>query len=346
MQAGLSLAIEAHPPLLTVVDEYKKPSPPTSPRIHQAGIDDVTFSLQVADPERREMLRHWSVGTRLGRVSRDGFESLWPPHQAFWFPKTGTLSVQAKRTRKASLLPAGELRDAAQNIVGTLVDAGIVDRGDRPYATGRLRCTRIDSAVDVEFPSALDGSRFLRALSLVHEWGGFYPQVIGVPGEQTVQHRRRRGKNVAARVYSRHREEIGRVPGEIIRLEVQHRMKPSVEARSISPAHVRDWWVEHFVSMAPTNGKVKIAQTEAIVVALAERVAADEITARQAADVAFFLQVEQLGMLDAVFPSRKIKDRRRLVKQLGVKLSDAQSQDLNVDVGQVVALGVDRQHWR
>lgn len=104
--------------------------------------------------------------------------------------------------------------------------------------------------------------------------------------------------------------------------------------------------MEHFVSMAPTNGKVKIAQTEAIVVALAERVAADEITARQAADVAFFLQVEQLGMLDAVFPSRKIKDRRRLVKQLGVKLSDAQSQDLNVDVGQVVALRVDRQHWR
>lgn len=341
------LGLSAHPPLLTVVDEYKKPSPsPTVPQVHQAGIDDLSFTLQVEDPDRRRMLDHWSVGRRLGTPTRDGFQSLWPPHQAFWFPQTGTLSVQAKRVPKNRLLPAGEVSTAAQQVVGVLVDAGILDRGARPFATGQLKISRLDAAVDVEFPTALEGSRFLKAVSLVREWGGFYPQIVGVPGQQTVQHRRQRGKNVAARVYSRHREELARLPGEIIRLEVQHRFKPSVEARSLSAPQVQNMWVGHFFEMAPRNGKVKIAQTEAIVVALAERVAADEITVRQAADAAFFLQVEQAGMLADVFPARKIKDRRRLVKQLGVSVADAHTEDLNVDVGEVVALGLERRHWK
>lgn len=341
----------AHPPLLTVVDEYEKTSSslPSSPEVLQAGIDDLTLNLRVEDPERRRMLDHWRVGRgKLGTQSRDGFRALWPPHQAFWFAETGTLSIQVKRERKGRLLGAGDLRHAAQQVVGVLVDAGVVDRGDRAFATGLMRCSRLDATVDVAMPSAQSGVELLRALELMPEWGGLYVAGYGRPGEKTVYHKRRRERGsdtVVARVYSRHREELARRPGEVIRFEVEHRYKPSVEARTLTGAIVRDLWVGHFFSMAPTNGKVRIGDRKAVAVKLAERVAAGEITYRQAEQVSAFLEFERSGLLDRTYPARVIRERRRLIKRLGVSLADAGLDDVDVDVGRVVALGVDRSNW-
>lgn len=339
------------PPLLTVVDQVKKLTPkprPLVPTVLQAGVDDITLNLHIEDPERRRMLDHWAVGHKLGTQTRDGFQALWPPHQASWFPSTGTLSIQAKRARKLDLVPLHEVPVVAQELVGVLVGAGLLDRGARPYGAGEMSCSRIDVALDVEMPTGQAGLDFLTALEGMRDWGGLYVDGEGKRGERTVQHWRDLGngrRKLMARVYSRHFRVPGLAPGEVIRFELERRFKPSVEARVLKPDMVRDLWLRHFVAMCPDSGRVKIGERDSVLMKLAERVEAGEITYRDLEQADAFLQLERLGLLGSVYPASVIKARRRKMKRLGVGLSDVGAQDVSVDVGQVVGLGVDRRHW-
>lgn len=338
--------VRTDPPQLTVVDQYEKPYPEglisDGPSLLQAGIDDITLNVPI--DRNREYLDAYRMGRgRLGTFSVNQFSDLWPPHVAFWYPNTGTLSVEVKRSDKRRLWGSYGVREALHAVCRIVINAGLYDRPAQ--FVERMTCSRLDVAVDVLFESPLLGRELLSAVAAAPMWGGLYCDSVGRPGERTVYQKRKRergGDRVVGRVYSRHREHVSE-PGTVVRFEREQRYKPGVPVSTLGWEKAWSLWGEHFGELASSAGSLVIGDREVIGMDLAERVARGEITYRQAEMVGSFLEFEKLGLVESVYPARVVGERRRLIRKLGLSLKDAA--EVKVDVGNVIALGLNRRAW-
>ena len=328
------------PPPLTegVADEFV-----LRPGVMQVGIDDVTLVAEVTSSHVENVKRHVDGAPRnrwgaymLGQDSGFGkWESLFDRHRVFFKPDSGRLYVQAKLAPPGRLLPPTLVPQAVGVLDTVLAYYGVVV--EKPWEVGR-----IDVAVDVAMETATDGKLLLDALRAVRLPRGWYGESAG-PKTPTVYHRLPKGK-VGARNYSRHRE-TGAGPYEVVRMERQVWVSPRRPLEDYSPELVKSIWTDHYLALVPRSGKVEVGTQEEIVMKLARRVEDGEIAFGKYEQAVGYLLAEKLGLAESLYPSKRLQERRRLVRELGVELEAVGVDSLEVEIGELLADAAASDRW-
>jgi phage terminase Nu1 subunit (DNA packaging protein) len=97
------------------------------------------------------------------------------------------------------------------------------------------------------------------------------------------------------------------------------------------------YWEAVFGAGRPA-GKVTRLGREVQTVKLSERVQLREITTVQYEQLTGFLDAERLGLTERIYSSETARRRRALAKRLGVSAADAEAEELDVDLDELLAV--------
>ena len=205
-------------------------------------------------------------------------------------------------------------------------------------------CVRVDPAVDVVYDDPLDGQKVLEALRYARWPYGWYAEFAGPPPHTTVAIKK--GTRIVARAYCRNTKVRNGGPrwGKL-RFEREQRFewkdqRPVAELEHMFVAETI--WSSAFGSERAA-GKVTRIEREVQTLKLIERVQLGDMTVREFEQLTGFLDAERLGVADRVYNPETARRRRKLARELGVSVSDAELEPLDVSLDELLA--VPRSAW-
>ena len=185
---------------------------------------------------------------------------------------------------------------------------------------------------------SLEGLRYAR-------WPGqWYAEWQGPPPYTTVAIKK--GRNTIGRAYCRNTKlRNGGARWGKLRFETEQRFawrdsRPVAELHDETAASI--YWSAVF-GRGRAAGSVTRIEREVQTMRLIERVQLGEITAAQFEQLTGFLDAERLGLIDRVYRPETARRRRALAKSLGVSPADAETDDLDVSLDEL--LEVPRSGW-
>jgi hypothetical protein len=192
---------------------------------------------------------------------------------------------------------------------------------------------RVDPAVDVVYEDSADGRDVLEAVRYARWPYGWYAEFQGSPPYTTVAIKSK--TKIVGRVYCRNTKLRNGDPrwGKL-RFEREQRFewrdqRPLAElAQGVTAS---TFWGPVFGHGA-ASGKVTRIEREVQTVKLIERVRLGEISTREFEQLTGFLDAERLGLTERVYNPETARRRRALARKIGVSVTDAQSEPLEVSL--------------
>lgn len=198
---------------------------------------------------------------------------------------------------------------------------------------------RVDPAVDVVYEDPQEGREVLEGLRQARWPCPWYAEYQGPPPYTTVAIKQQ--KRIIGRVYCRNTKlQNGGPRWGKLRFEREQRFawrdqRPLGELAQTITAAV--YWEAVFGAGRPA-GKVTRLGREVQTVKLSERVQLREITTVQYEQLTGFLDAERLGLTERIYSSETARRRRALAKRLGVSAADAEAEELDVDLDELLAV--------
>lgn len=271
-----------------------------------------------------------------GRSPAHGIQGGW---QAFYNRRTEGLVLEGHPSgRSDSLGSSVQVRQATEAVVTALLARhGIAADGD-PV------CRRLDIAVTMRFASCADGVAFIRAMAETR-----FPrqkvEVIGQPGQppETVYGLSLTGKRLRRlwRCY-----DSGQLYGGLPRgleLRLEHQWEPALAvAPRASTVDALLLYGEFWRRFRPlvTAPSVAAMPSDEMFATLIDR---ESVKLRRLEMAYFFLAAEAAGLAEKRFTKDQRKERRRLVRELGLVTSPRTA--VEVDFRATLAPALDHRSW-
>jgi hypothetical protein len=168
------------------------------------------------------------------------------------------------------------------------------------------------------------------------------------PGGRAIETVAWRGKRgILARTYDKSTEALSGPRATLLRFEDQRRWPTNTRRQTadLDASAVRDMFCKRFVPLWKASRGVHVVTTTNAAQRLREAVTRQEITAGQAVRAAGHLFLTQAGVQIGSQPTRW--RHRRIAQDLGLVLVDGQiaEQEVDIDLGEVLAQVVDGNHW-
>lgn len=198
---------------------------------------------------------------------------------------------------------------------------------------------RVDPAVDVVYGNPREGWEVLEALRYARWPYGWYAQFEGPPPHTTVSVKS--ATKTVARVYCRNTKlRNGKPRWGKLRFERERRIewreqRPVGELAAAATAAA--YWGSAF-GYGAASGNVTRIEREVQTVKLSERVQVGDISVRQYEQLCTFLDTERLGITDRIYNAETARRRRKLARELGVSVADAQTEPLDVSLDELLAV--------
>lgn len=298
--------------------------------IVRAGIDDITLGLEMRGSRcitRVMELAKEGRATRYGQfqLGHEGefgkFYNLLDRQFITWSPRSSRLYIQAKLAEKGELTPIGSLQDAVQGLLEKLAILGIVSY-EEPFVT------RLDVTVDGHFENPAIGKALLGAMLSVRLPGQLVARPWGIP-MTTVYHSLPSGK-VQARCYCRATKTGEGSTYSLIRLEREKKWEPGEQLlKDLTPEVCKVIWDRHFLALVPESARCSVLSEEALLMELRDRVKAGSLALAGAERVFLFLKAERVGVVGEIYSARKMAERRREARRLGLRLEDFSLEEMD-----------------
>jgi hypothetical protein len=206
------------------------------------------------------------------------------------------------------------------------------------------RYVRVDPAVDVRYDDTDEAHRVMEGLRYARWPYGWHAEWQGPPPYTTVAVKS--GTKTVGRVYCRNTKlRNGGARLGKLRFEREQRLAWK-DGRPVEElAHARTastFWGGVFGS-GKASGVVTRVPRESQTLKLVERVQLGEITTAQYEQLTGFLDAERLGITGRVYNPETARRRRALAKKLGISVSDADVQALDIGLDELLA--VPRSAW-
>lgn len=331
--------------------------------IAQAGIDSWSPAWYVdRDSMAAKMIQDLAhVPAARGSLMPDAIAG----HRVGWVAASGLLYAEGRPGGEEGLLSPEKLPEALQGLVDAMLAAGVpvpngVMRAESygndgvlpqfPQQDGFAGVRRFDATVDVD-----TGSR-ARGLAILAGVAGVATSATRAQAEvrfakdgsgtvETVYLRGYSGVKVLGRWYDKGLESVG--PGRrglLIRAEDQRRF-PKGHRRAVeelSAEYVRSKFCDRFLPLWQATKGVTVAGPLVLADRIAELVAADELTVRQAESLAGYLVLSRRGVKQR---RSTTYSRRRQLRELGLVVADGVLEEVEVDLHQVLEQALDGAMW-
>lgn len=285
----------------------------------ERGIDTWTVLRSLEDDE--------DLKRACDRVSASSqrFVHLPSGHRAGVYPGHRLLRVEGHPVRDGLGAPA-ELRVSRDELLAELEAEGFPVGEEAGFS-------RLDVTATVAFEDARAGLAFLQGVAHleVARTGKRIAYTAKGGRVESVIWKSPNGRRTLARVYDKGVEANCAEPGELIRLEGQHRFnraqRMSTEMISDNPHICEQMFAGRFAPLAAAAGGVKAASLPALIEHLRDKMRVGEIDSQKA--------VRALGFLAFGFENLPPRTRYRWqkeVRELGLVLADPMSDPIEVDV--------------
>ncbi len=235
------------------------------------------------------------------------------------------------------LCPVHEFEERWQRLQRRMGLFGVLPVEDPVYV-------RVDPAVDVAYEDPLVGQRVLEGIRYARWPRGWHAEYQGPPPYTTVAVKLK--TKTVARVYCRNSKLRNGGPrwGKL-RFEREQRFawrnRRTVDELG-QPGVAATYWGTAFGAGAAT-GMVRRIPREVQAVKLIEHVQLGDISTAQYEQLMGFLDAERLGVTDRVYSAETARRRRKLARSLGFSPADAEVDELDVDLDELLAVA--RSAW-
>lgn len=248
-----------------------------------------------------------------------------------------------------------DLPGALDGLEAQLLEAGVPvpvgRRGEDAYGErfeGFAGIRRLDSTVDLRTESSAEGLAIMAGIAAVARdlpraktdvWFGTDGRV------QTVALHGYSGGKLLGRVYDKGVETGEAARGRWLRPEDQRRW-PKAQRRGVEELtghYVREKHHQRFAPLWRASKGVTVAGPIVLAEKLAELVDADELAPSRARTLAGFLFLDGVGARQG--SARTVRALRRECREHGLVLADGVLQEVEVDLGEVLAAALEGAHW-
>lgn len=264
-------------------------------------------------------------------------------HRAQWMPGVGQLAVEGHPHAADALCPAGQLPDAYALVVDQLGGVGHA-------ATRFLGVSRLDSTATLRFDDARRGELVLAGLAAL-DWPGSEATVRPAMRPRSVSVTSLRGRRHQLRAYDKGTER-GDVaaglaqPFELVRLEAQWRFRSDhrLKLSELSAAAVRERFERRFLPLYRATKGLTVGSLPFITDAIADQLAAGELTYREAERLAGFLCIAA-SRCDGHYPLRARQRRRAELRERGLVVAEHVTEPLHVELSDVLEAALESPLW-
>lgn len=252
---------------------------------------------------------------------------------------------------------AADLAGALARLELALLEAGVplpVGRrggdlyGDQHEGFAGIR--RLDSTVDLAVDSTAEGLAIMFgvaavATTMARAQANVWWAPSGQRRVETVAIHGYSGGRLLGRVYDKGAESGTAAPGRLLRPEDQRRWDKGSRrgVDELTGQYVRSKFVSRFAPLWRASKGVTVAGPIALAGRLRDLVEGDELTAAQAETLAGHLLMSSVGLPGQSGSTRK--RRRRALREYGLVLADGVLQEVEVDLGDVLAEALETDAW-
>jgi hypothetical protein len=316
--------------------------------VEQAGIDTWSLSWRVREdsPAARAMRELASVRVARGFAMPEQIEG----HKVGWFPSARLLFAEGH--------PGGDRLGNPAELAAVMrqVEEGIMDYGiplppgdaafDRSGSIGFAGVRRLDVTADLRFGSGAEGLAALAGVAAMQMPRMKSATWRGPRGHlETVAFYGYTGKKMLGRWYDKGIEAASAPRGTLIRPEDQRRWgagsRRTVE--ELTTGYVREKWVQRFRPLWQATKGITVGGHSIIAEKLAELVAEERITPRQAESLLGYATFEANG--HSIGKRSTKYNRRAALRRAGLVMADDALTEVEVDLSAVLDAALEADCW-
>lgn len=317
-------------------------------KVEQAGIDTWSLAWRVREDDSAARAMRSLASVKIAR----GFalEESIAGHKIGWFPSANLIFAEGHPAGDR-LGAAADLAPVALGIEEALHDYGIpvplnVAPWDRSGSIGFAGVRRLDITADLRFPDPAQGLAALAGVGAMPlprmksaAWRGQRGHL------ETVAFYGYTGKKMLGRWYDKGIESSSAPRGSLIRPEDQRRWGAGSRrgVEELTAPYVREKFQARFLPLWKATKGITVGGQSHIVCKLADLVAEDVITPRQATTLLGYCTFESNGL--SVGKGSTTRRYRSQLRTHGLVLADEAMQEVEVDLHAVLECALESEAW-